>query len=94
MRALAWADFAGAEGATYRVDGDGQPEVELTLARVVELPSAGRAEGSFRLDFRGPIEPALPQAIYRFRSGEECYEIFIVPVGRDENGTHYEAVFN
>ena len=94
MRAVEWDDFAGAEGATYQVDGEGQPGVELTLEEAVELPSAGRAAGSFRLEFRGPFEPTLPQAIYRFRSGDQCHEIFIVPVARDDRGTCYEAVFN
>ena len=93
MRALAWDDFAGAEGATYEVDCEGLPSVELTLEHAVELPSAGRAAGSFRLEFRGPFEPMLPQAIYPFRSGDECHDIFIVPIARDDKGTRYEAVF-
>ena len=93
MRALAWEDFAGTEGATYQVDGDGQPGVEMTLETAAELPSAGRAAGSFRLEFRGPFEPILPQAIYRFRSGGDCKDIFIVPIGRDDRGTLYEALF-
>ena len=93
MRALAWDDFAGAEGTAYEVTGEGQPDVEMTLEKAVELPSAGRAAGSFRLEFRGPFEPLLPQAIYQFRSGEDCHDIFVVPIGRDDKGTLYEAVF-
>ena len=93
MRGLTWDEFAGTEGATWQVEGEGRPAVEMTLEEAVELPSAGRADGSFRLAFRGPFEPILPQAIYRFRSGGECHEIFIVPIGRDDKGTRYEAVF-
>ena len=93
MRALTWDEFAGTEGTTYRVDLAGRPSVEMTLESAVELPSAGRAAGSFRLEFRGPGEPVLEQAIYPFQAGEECFEIFIVPIGRDERGTRYEAVF-
>ena len=93
MRALTWDEFAGAEGATYEVEGEGCPRVSMTLEKAVEIPSAGREGGSFRLEFRGPFEPILPQAIYRFHSGDECSEIFIVPIGREEAGTRYEAVF-
>ena len=27
-------------------------------------------------------------------SGDECHDIFIVPIGRDDKGARYEAVFN
>jgi hypothetical protein len=94
MRALTWDEVAGAEGAIFHVDREGEPSVELTLEKAVELPSAGRTEGAFRLEFRGPREPLLPQAIYRFTSGDLRHEIFIVPVAQDDGGTLYEAVFN
>jgi len=93
MRQLSWDDFAKAEGSTYGVECDDGSRVEMTLEKVAELPSSGRAAGAFRLEFRGPFEPILPQAIYNFRDGEECFEIFIVPVGREEKGSLYEAVF-
>ena len=93
MRALSWDEFAGAEGTTYQVASENQPGVEMTLEKAVELPSGGRAAGSFRLEFRGPVEPVLPQAIYQFRRGDACHDIFIVPIGRDDGGTRYEAVF-
>jgi len=92
MQQLRWSDFAGSEGAVYQVDVDGG-ELALKLEAAVELPPSGRAEGSFRLEFRGPAEPIIPQAIYRFRRGGESAEIFIVPVGQDASGTLYEAVF-
>jgi hypothetical protein len=95
MRALTWEEFEGYEGAAaWQVDSEGGPSVEMTLKRAVQLPSSGRAAGSFRLEFQGPSEPILPQAIYRFRSGDACHDIFIVPVARDDDGTLYEAVFN
>ncbi len=92
MRALTWNDFANATGAVYRVGVDGQ-DVELTLNVAAEIASAGRDGGSFRLEFVGPAAPILPQAIYPFRGDGEDFEIFIVPVGRDGQGTHYEAIF-
>jgi len=93
MQHLAWHDFDGAQGNVYRVDSDAG-QLEFTLETVAELPSSGRAGGSFRLEFRGPRDPIMPQAIYRFHRGDEFAEIFVVPIGRDEKGTLYEALFN
>ena len=95
MRALTWAEFEGSEGAApWHVQGEDGQSVEMTLKKAVQLPGTGRPEGSFRLEFQGPLEPILPQAIYQFRNGDACHEIFIVPVARDDEGTQYEAVFN
>ncbi len=92
MRELRWDEFADAAGTVYTIE-DGDNCLELALDRVDELPSAGRAAGSFRLEFLGPLDPVLPQAIYPFRHGEDLFDIFIVPVGREPNGTRYEAIF-
>ena len=56
-------------------------------------PGSSRSAGSFRLEFRGPCDPILPQAIYHFRREAEFADIFIVPVGQDARGTLYEALF-
>jgi len=90
---LSLADFEGFVGEPHEiVFADG------TLPAVLEtaegLPGSMREAGAFRLEWRGPAEPFLPQAIYRFRRGEQLFDMFIVPVGRDERGTLYEAVFN
>ena len=48
----------------------------------------------FALYFLGPAEPVLPQRMYDFRSTDvDFLSLFVVPVGRDEEGTEYEAVF-
>lgn len=93
MRDIGLEDFAGKVGATFPVEHEGE-EVPLRLERIVPLPPSQRERDSFRLDWRGPREPLLPQAIYAFRSGEELLEIFIVPISQDEEGTSYEAIFN
>ena len=68
--------------------------VELVLA---EATSAGEWPGGrqpFRLLFRGPREPLLPQSIYRLEHGAlGPLEIFIVPIRRDDESTSYEAIF-
>ena len=93
MRELTWDEFAGAAGTVFSIE-DEEGRVELALDRVDELPSAGRAAGSFRLEFLGPLDPILPQAIYPLRNGEDLFEIFIVPIGRTAAGVSYEAVFS
>jgi hypothetical protein len=92
MRNLTLDDFSGKAGTSYELLIDGGA-VPMTLAQVQALPDSGRDGGAFRLEFVGPRDPILAQAIYPFREGEEQVEIFIVPIGRDESGTHYEAIF-
>ena len=69
----------------------------LELIKAEALPGSSREGGGFRLEFRGPFEPILPQATYALRDAEggdgEPREIFFVPIGREAEGTRYEAVF-
>ena len=85
--------FRGAVGETFHVDSEGE-KVGLVLDDVRDLPQGIREQGSFRLVFTGPPEPLVPQGLYRFERGEDSYDIFIVPIARDEKGSTYEAVFN
>jgi hypothetical protein len=93
MRALSLDDFQGRAGETYRIDHQGV-DLALVLTRVAPLPPSAREGDAFRLDWLGPPEPALPQGIYSFYASGESFDIFIVPVGRDEEGMRYEAIFN
>jgi hypothetical protein len=71
--------------------------VTLTLDEVGSLASAGtQAEGDrrrrepFRLQFRGPSLPVLPQRIYALEHRTlGRLEIFLVPIGPGQ----YEAIF-
>jgi hypothetical protein len=90
---LSLADFEGFVGEPHEiVFADGALPVVLETAQ--GLPRSMREGGAFRLEWRGPAEPVLAQAIYRFRRDEQLFDMFIVPVGRDSGGTLYEAVFN
>ncbi|MDE8651306.1 DUF6916 family protein [Novosphingobium album (ex Liu et al. 2023)] len=93
MRALTWEDFAGGSGRSYRLRL-GEEACELQLAKAEELAGAGRSGGSFRLEFVGPQQPILPQAIYALERDGESFDIFIVPVASGPRGTTYEAIFN
>jgi hypothetical protein len=78
----------------------GTVEMKLIDALPFEMPSR-RVRGSrqpkrapFALYFLGPRDPILPQHMYDFRSaGVDLANLFIVPIGRDDEGTEYEAVF-
>jgi hypothetical protein len=92
MRILSFDDFSEKVGASYDVLVDGGA-LPVTLAELQKLPHAAREGGAFRLVFRGPMDPTLPQAIYPFRHGGDVDDIFIVPIARDQAGTKYEAIF-
>lgn len=79
-------------GAVYDVHA-ADTVYPLTLDKGLALSDSGRAGGSFRLEFVGPDEPILPQAIYRFAKDGTEQDIFIVPVAQGPNGTRYEAIF-
>ncbi|HEX8668751.1 MAG TPA: hypothetical protein VF727_10320 [Allosphingosinicella sp.] len=86
-------NFSGAVGERFDLEVEGTA-LPLVLETAQELPRSMRDAGAFRLEWRGPADPVLPQAIYPFRRGEDSFEMFIVPVGRDARGTLYEAIFN
>jgi hypothetical protein len=89
-------------GTLFQVTTEDGNTVELKLieATPFELPKRP-ARGSkqpkrlpFSLYFLGPREPMLPQNMYDFRgAAAELPNLFIVPIGRDDEGTEYEAVF-
>jgi hypothetical protein len=92
------ATFQDEIGTSYDV-GIGPSTVhELTL--VDARPLSGESSNSeskrdpFSLIFHGPLEPILPQGIYRFRrDAAESMEIFIVPIGPENKAMRYEAIF-
>ena len=92
---LTHALFAGLTGDRFEVsDADGNAGDTLVLTQVEEKGSAFGRE-AFSLLFRGAAALVLPQGIWLVRHaalGEQA--IFLVPIGRDGEGTTYQAVFN
>lgn len=70
--------------------------VESTLARVSRWGSTGDGgRQPFTLYFLGPLNPILPQRIYRLEHEMlEPLDVFLVPTGPDKGQMGYEAVFN
>jgi hypothetical protein len=91
---LTASDFSPHVGDRFRLHVDDDTTRDVELIEVEEGDPAGHGRAPFSLVFRGPTEPILPQQIYRFDHGElGTLEIFIVPIGTDEDGVRYEAVF-
>ena len=88
----ALSDFSGWVGHSFAVPVRGH-RLMLALEAAQELPGSMREAGGFRLEFLGPADPMLNQGIFPFEIEGELYELFIVPLGRDDRGTRYEAVF-
>ena len=48
----------------------------------------------FSIVFRGPGDVLLPQRIYMIEHEEiGAFDLFLVPIGPDERGLRYEAIF-
>jgi hypothetical protein len=77
----------------FRVDADSVQPFEVQLIEVTEA-DAGPARRQFSLVFRGGPSPPLPQRIYRVEhEALGTLDIFLVPLGPDEVGQRYEAIF-
>jgi hypothetical protein len=79
----------------FRLYAESSNSIELEL---VEVNNNGAVAGQmerFSAVFRGPLESGLEQRTYRMEHERlGSFELFIVPVSRDNEGFYYEAVFN
>ena len=86
--------FAEALHSAFRLYYQPDQAQEVELVALHEGLSSPRQE-AFSLVFTGPGPGVLPQRIYSFEHAQMGrFELFIVPIGRDEHGVQYEAVFN
>lgn len=95
---LTIADFSDKQGDDFQMIFNDGTSLDLTLTEVRpekrRMPDAAR--DPFSLIFDGTRDVLCPQRIYflRHASGWEA-EIFMVPVGRNHDGTYrYQAIFN
>ena len=73
----------------------GEATTALELIAVKRLPQHATTRQAFSLLFRGAGTTVWPQGIYHLsRTGLDQIDIFLVPVGRDESGVQYEAIFS
>jgi hypothetical protein len=90
-------EFSQHVGTNFHVTVD-QQQIELNLSEVKSYRGGSNEQSGmerFSAFFDGPAEPYLPQTVYHLqheRMGE--FDIFLVPIAKDEHGLRYEAVFN
>jgi hypothetical protein len=109
LETLTAEDFRDIAGTRFQLtidhpEREGRGAFQLELADVTQ--AAGGPSNTFRKPFavlfHGPMQPVLPQAIYRLEHDKlGVLELFIVPIGPDEpsdpgqrpTAMRYEAVF-
>jgi hypothetical protein len=89
--------FADFLGSSFSVALDSDETMELELVEAETYPNGEEQGGRqpFALVFRGALDRVLPQRMYQLEhEAMRPQEIFLVPIGPDEQGQRYEAVFN
>jgi hypothetical protein len=94
---LTLEDFAPHVDSAFTLDPGGL-DVALTLTVAAELGTTAHGDPPrvpFRLEFHGPADPAVAQAIVPLdHPVMGRLDLFLVPLARDAAGTRYEAIFN
>jgi hypothetical protein len=94
LEALTAADFTAWRDGRFRIEAEPARRFEVELIEVSEGAGGGLSRSPFSLVFRGGPSPPLPQRIYRVEhEALGALDIFLVPIGPDEVGQRYEAVF-
>ena len=75
--------------------GEAVEVIELSVNTVKALPAHRFRDAPFSLTLSGPRSPLLPQASYAVQHPVlGTVQLFMVPVGQDEQSTQYEVTFN
>lgn len=94
---LTAADFMRYLNQSFRIHYGGAQPLVAELIQVTEQPVRYAAVGRkpFSIVFRGPNGGHLPQSVYHIEHDAlGALDLFIVPIGPDQTGMCYEAVFN
>ena len=97
LESLDMTSFAGRVGEQFRIAID---DANVLTTRLIEVTPAGtpalaHRRTPFSLVFRSPPGTPLPQRIYRLHHDElGALDLFLVPIGPDDDGMLYEAVFS
>lgn len=91
-------EFSQHVNSMYRVNVDHEAPIELELVEVKsheKAPVEPEGMERFSIYFRGPEKIMLLQGTYRITHEHlGDFDLFLVPIGREERGFRYEAVFN
>lgn len=73
----------------------GSLQIELVEAKALPEYTGGQSNGAFSLVFRAPNDCTLAQGSVALDHEKAGWVIvFLVPIGEDEDGQYFEAVFN
>ena len=93
LETLTLDSFAQQLDTPFQVERAGTT-VTLMLVEAAEVRAA-RGWEAFSLIFRGPADAFFPQGSYSFRHDAfGDFELFFTPIGQDQFGFSYEAVFS
>jgi hypothetical protein len=97
LEKLTYEYFQVLVGKMFSVSAGSSAVLELQLAHCRAIPSPLRDKAerqAFSLIFHGPLQPVLPQRIHTLEGGPDGpLEIFLVPVGPEQQSMRYEAIF-
>lgn len=94
LQNLNLASFAEHLQTKFQAYVDEEKTVEFELVSATDTGTRGNDE-QFAVVFRGPLETFLTQGTYKLehpRMG--TFDLFLVPIKRDEQGFYYEACFS
>lgn len=93
---LTFETFNKQLNSQFRVLVDSANTTQIELIEALQSDSAANPpQEIFSLLFRGPASPKLSQRTYCFEHDElGRFDLFIVPVGQNQSGMLYQAVFN
>lgn len=92
---LTFANFSGLLNSRFQVCIDHANTVKIKLTEATRGDTSNPQVENFSLIFEGPVQPVLAQRIYSFEHDEfGRFDLFIVPMGQNQHGTQYQAVFN
>jgi hypothetical protein len=101
LNKLAASDFIKHLNSFFQLSSDSGVQIEAELIEVTDLRiNESSVDGNIRrhpfsVVFTGPLQPLLPQGTYQLKHAEmEPLLLFLVPIGPDNKGMRYEAVFN
>ena len=94
MAELTHEEFSKHLNTTFRIRLNDERTIDVKLIDVSERLVSPRQE-RFSIVFLSSNDVIIGQGIVPFEHDEMgAFNLFIVPIGRDEQGTQYEAVFN
>jgi hypothetical protein len=79
----------------FRIESDTARVPVKLIEATASTPDTALAQDCFSVVFHGPADRPLEQGTYPLEhTALGRFDLFVVPVGHDEQGYYYEAVFN